>query len=132
MTYPKLARVLCLLDLVAISSYLHHARALDHCIKDKDMVMKYCWHNIVKKLGDQFPHHWSQCCQKIREAVEIHCVCDRFTAQELNKIDVWRFAIVTHVCGNGLHSHTHCAGYLVPVITLPPPPGPREVPRPSL
>ncbi|KAF7097941.1 hypothetical protein CFC21_099718 [Triticum aestivum] len=65
MTNAKVAGVLCLLALVAISCACY-ARALDHCIRDKDKVMKYCWHNIVKNLGDQFPPHWSLCCNKIR------------------------------------------------------------------
>ncbi|KAM3193581.1 hypothetical protein ACQJBY_070295 [Aegilops geniculata] len=125
MTNAKVAGVLSLLVLVAISSCPRHARAghaVDHCLVDKKKVMRDCWHNIEKNFGDPFPSHGSLCCDTIRDSKDIHCICDRFTAHELTVISLSKFATVTHKCGNGLHAHTHCAGYRVPIITLPPPP----------
>ncbi|KAF7103816.1 hypothetical protein CFC21_104759 [Triticum aestivum] len=84
--------------------------------------MRDCWHHIEKKLGDQYPPLHSACCNTIRDAKDIHCVCDRFTAHELTLLSLAKFAMATHVCGNGLHTDTHCAGYRVPEIKLPPPP----------
>ncbi|XBI12712.1 hypothetical protein VPH35_139540 [Triticum aestivum] len=125
MTNAKVARVLCFLVLVALSSCSLYARAaneVDHCLLDKKKVMRDCWHHIEKKLGDQYPPLHSACCNTIRDAKDIHCVCDRFTAHELTLLSVAKFAMATHVCGNGLRTHSHCAGYRVPEITLPPPP----------
>ncbi|XBI03163.1 hypothetical protein VPH35_131613 [Triticum aestivum] len=103
MNNTKVAGVLCFLVLVALSSCSLHARAandIDHCLLDKK----------------------SACCNTIRDAKDIHCVCDRFTAHELTLLCLAKFAMATHVCGNGLHTGTHCAGYHVPEIKLPPPP----------
>ncbi|XBI03162.1 hypothetical protein VPH35_131612 [Triticum aestivum] len=125
MNNGKVAGVLCFLVLVALSSCSLHARAandIDHCLLDKKKVMRDCWHHIEKKLGDQYPPLRSACCNTIRDAKDIHCVCDRFTAHELTLLSLAKFAMATHVCGNGLHTCTHCAGYHVPEIKLPPPP----------
>uniref|UniRef100_A0A453SWQ2 Bifunctional inhibitor/plant lipid transfer protein/seed storage helical domain-containing protein n=1 Tax=Aegilops tauschii subsp. strangulata TaxID=200361 RepID=A0A453SWQ2_AEGTS len=116
MTSVKVAGVLCLLVFLAISSCSRHAQAsqgVDHCTIDKNKVMRDCWGNIEKNLGDRVPRPWIPCCQTIRAAIDIHCVCDRFTAHELTRISLSKFASVTHVCGNGLHPHTHCAGWYI-------------------
>ncbi|XBI03155.1 hypothetical protein VPH35_131605 [Triticum aestivum] len=115
MNNAKVARVLCFLVLVALSSCSLRARApndIDH----------YCWQHIEKKLGDQYPPLHSACCNAIRDAKDIHYVCDRFTAHGLTLLSLAKFAVATHVCGNGLHTDTHYAGYRVPEINLPPPP----------
>ena len=75
--------------------------------------MRDCWHHIEKKLGDQYPPLHSACCNTIRDAKDIHCVCDRFTAHELTLLSLAKFAMATHVCGNGLHTDTHCAGWYI-------------------
>ena len=116
MTNAKVAGVLCFLVLVALSSCSLHARAandIDHCLLDKKKVMRDCWHHIEKKLGDQYPPLHSACCNTIRDAKDIHCVCDRFTAHELTLLSLAKFAMATHVCGNGLHTDTHCAGWYI-------------------
>ncbi|XBI03159.1 hypothetical protein VPH35_131609 [Triticum aestivum] len=111
MNNAKVAGVLCFLVIVALSSCSLHAREANNC-----------WHHIEKKLGDQYPPLHSACCNTIRDAKDIHCVYDRFTAHELTLLSLAKFAMATHVCGNGLHIDTHCAGYRVPEIKLPPPP----------
>ncbi|KAI4970275.1 hypothetical protein ZWY2020_057394 [Hordeum vulgare] len=125
MTSVKAIGVFCFLVFVSLSSYPHHAQA-DHCAVDKSKVMRDCWRNIGKNVGEHPLLHGSVCCQVIRAATDIHCVCDKFTAHELARISLAKFAMATHVCGNGLRAHTHCAGYTVPVITLPAPPPPES------
>uniref|UniRef100_A0A8I6YIP2 Bifunctional inhibitor/plant lipid transfer protein/seed storage helical domain-containing protein n=1 Tax=Hordeum vulgare subsp. vulgare TaxID=112509 RepID=A0A8I6YIP2_HORVV len=124
MNNAKLSGV-CFLVLVALSScscYAREVNQVDHCLLDKKKVMRDCWHNIEKSLGDRYPPLESPCCHTIKDAKDIHCVCDRFSAHELTLISLSKFATVTRACGNGLHTHSNCAGYRVPEITPPSPP----------
>ncbi|XBI12716.1 hypothetical protein VPH35_139544 [Triticum aestivum] len=113
MTNRKVAGVLCLLVFLAIYSCSRNAQAIhgvDHCTIDKNNVMRDCSGIIEKNLGNQVPQPWTLCCGAIRGVTDIH------------SISLPKFACITHVCGKGLHPHTHCAGYLVPVIKRRRPP----------
>uniref|UniRef100_A0A8R7VDA5 Bifunctional inhibitor/plant lipid transfer protein/seed storage helical domain-containing protein n=1 Tax=Triticum urartu TaxID=4572 RepID=A0A8R7VDA5_TRIUA len=127
MTNRKVARVLCLLVFLAIYSCSRNAQPIhevDHCTIDKNNVIEYCTGIIEKNLGNQVPQPWTLCCGTIRGVTDIHCICDRFTAHDLTRISLPKFACMAYICGKGLHPHTHCAGYLVPVMKVrPPPPG---------
>jgi len=78
----------------------------------KDDIMVHCRFYIFKNIGSPFPPSSSACCQDVRGANVVN-VCHDFTDQDKAKIDLWKWAAVTRVCGNALPVGTNCAGYIV-------------------
>ncbi|KAM3299909.1 hypothetical protein ACQJBY_041079 [Aegilops geniculata] len=79
---------------------------------EKDAVMEHCKFNIKKGVHWPFePSH--ACCQVVTRSVNLLAICNAFTAADLTRIHLPRWAAVTRSCGNTLHEGDNCAGYIV-------------------
>jgi hypothetical protein len=106
------AAYLCCLTVVLATFYSCCSSSYE--VQDlKANIMSRCRANLDKKMGSPFPKETSACCQLVRTANVVN-ICQQFTAVDLGKIALYKWAQVTKTCGNGLPAGTNCAGYVVP------------------
>jgi hypothetical protein len=111
--------VFLLVVFVVISSCSHHALAMQSQFpKEKEAIMRHCEGYMRKHFPIPFLDHNHTCCIVVRGTHDLLAVCKEFTAQELEKISLPRWAKVTYACGNKLPEGSDCAGLFSLIISV--------------
>jgi hypothetical protein len=119
MAVVKTATVFWLVVFVVISSCSHHALAMQSQFpKEKEAIMRHCEGYMRKHFPIPFLDHNHTCCIVVRGTHDLLAVCKEFTAQELEKISLPRWAKVTYACGNKLPEGSDCAGLFSLIISV--------------
>jgi hypothetical protein len=118
MAVVKTATVFLLVVFMVISSCSHHALAMKSEPQEKFAILAHCEGYMRKHFPIPFLERNHACCLAVRGTNDILAVCNEFTAQELEKISLPRWAKVTYACGNKLPEGSDCAGLFSLIISV--------------
>ncbi|KAL6897928.1 hypothetical protein ACP4OV_006887 [Aristida adscensionis] len=77
-------------------------------------IMEICKSYILKKSGAlRILERDDPCCEKVR-GVDVKYICDNFTEEEKDKVNLFKWAMTCKICEKPLPADYDCRGYVVP------------------